>query len=335
MSIGSFFGNIGGTIRLGWKTYGPTIMVGVGITGFIATSVLAAKETPKALEIIEETDEEVKDLKHDVEELSKDGEDHTEEIDWYHKEITHAYFRCAGGVAKAYLPAVLTGIFSCGCVLGGYGTMFRRCSGLAAAFNSLYDNFNDYRGRVRGELGDEREDMLYRGYEEREVDVVDTDSGEISKRKCLGPSANNRRGRYSFIFNDRTSSEWEPNKEMLRAYLEQKEQYWNHVLQGNIGYKYHRHVFLFDVLEDLGMLVENDINKITKEDILSFRIIGWMLEKRIDPVTKEIKYVTGNDNSGDGYISFGIREDPYDPFTYYLDFNVDGVILHDITNWLG
>lgn len=337
MSIGSFFGNIGGTIRNAAIAYGPQISVGLGVVGFIGTCIMVAKKTPDALEIIEDTDETVKTIKEDIRDIEEGKTGHSPndgELDWLHREITHSYLRCAGGVAKTYLPCVITGLMSCGLVIGGHVAMVRRAASLGFALNSLTESYRGYRGRVREELGEEKEDRIYRGYREESREVVDTETGEVSEQKAYVPSRSPREGGpYSFVFNKETSSCAEGIPSMDATFLEQAEQYWNNVLQGEIGHKYHRHVFLYDVLEYLGLLNDNDINRLSNGMILASRSIGWMKEKRMNPETKQYELVTGEGNTGDGFVSFNIVQDPIDPATFYLDFNCDGYILHDIQCW--
>lgn len=336
MSIGSFFGNIGGSIRNAAITYGPQISVGLGVVGFIGTCIMVAKKTPDALEIIEETDETVKSIKADIKDIEEGrfGPNDEGRLDWLHREITHSYLRCAGGVAKAYLPCVIMGLASTGLVVGGHAAIVRRCSGLALAVNNLTDSFKGYRNRVRDEIGEEAEDRIYRGYHEETHEVLDTETGEVVEKTAYVPARSPKEGGpYSFVFNKETSTSAEGIPAIDLARLTQAEEYWNKVLRREIGFKHHGHVFLYDVLDNLDMINDNDINKLTNEEVREYRNIGWMRENRMNPESKQYEIVTGEGNTGDGYISFGIRQDPFDPATFYLDFNCDGYILNDITRW--
>lgn len=337
MSIGSFFGNIGGSIRNAAITYGPQISVGLGVVGFIGTCIMVAKKTPDALEIIEETDETVKTIKADIKDIEEGrlGNSRDEgQLDWLRREITHSYFRCAGGVAKAYLPCVIMGLASTGLIIGGHAAIVSRCSGLALAVNNLTDSFKGYRNRVRDEIGEEAEDRIYRGYHEETHEVLDTETGEVVEKTAYVPARSPKEGGpYSFVYSPETSTHAEGIPAIDGPVLKNAEKAWNDILKGEYGYKYHGHVFLYDVLDDLGLINDNPINKMSNAMIRSYRNIGWMYEKRMNPETKQYEFVTGEGNTGDGFISFGIRQDPFDPSTFYLDFNCDGYILNDITRW--
>ena len=45
----------------GVKKHSPEILVGIGITGMIGSTILAVKATPKALQLLEDTEEEEHD----------------------------------------------------------------------------------------------------------------------------------------------------------------------------------------------------------------------------------------------------------------------------------
>ena len=48
-------------VLLGVKKHSPELLVGIGITGMIGSTVLAVKATPKALQLLEDKKEEVHD----------------------------------------------------------------------------------------------------------------------------------------------------------------------------------------------------------------------------------------------------------------------------------
>ena len=71
----------------------PEILMGIGITGMITTTVLAVKATPKALQLVESTKKEL-----DVEQLTP-------------VETVKATWRC-------YVPAAISGAVSIACLIG-------------------------------------------------------------------------------------------------------------------------------------------------------------------------------------------------------------------------
>ena len=87
----------------------PEILIGVGITGMISSTVMAVTATPKALILIE-----AEKSKKEVDILSA-------------KDIVKVTWKC-------YIPAVATGILGAGCIIGSSAVNAKRNAALAAAY---------------------------------------------------------------------------------------------------------------------------------------------------------------------------------------------------------
>lgn len=117
------------------KKASPTILTCVGAVGIIATSVLTAKATPKALECIKEAKE------------SKNGE-----------ELTA--FETVKACAPCYIPAAVTGIAAIGCVFGANILNKRQQASLASAYALLNRSYNDYKNKLKELYGQEAHDRI-------------------------------------------------------------------------------------------------------------------------------------------------------------------------------
>lgn len=124
--------NIVNKTRKFTKQYGPQILTGVGIAGMLATTVLAVKATPKAMELIREKEEELK-----VEELTK-------------TEVIKTTWQC-------YIPTVFSFGFSTVCFLRANQVLTKRGTMIAAACKLSEEAFKEYREAVVETIGETKE----------------------------------------------------------------------------------------------------------------------------------------------------------------------------------
>lgn len=111
------------------KKNAPTILSGIGVVGVVATTVMAVKATPKALTILEKTEEE-KGKK-----LSK----------WEKVNV-------AGPV---YIPAVVTGAATIACILGANVISRRQQATLMSAYALLDNSYREYKKKTDELYGEE------------------------------------------------------------------------------------------------------------------------------------------------------------------------------------
>lgn len=111
--------------------YSPQILTGIGVAGMITTVVLAVKATPKALELIEDKKEELDAGKLTVVDTVKAA--------W-----------------KPYVPAVVTGVLSTVCIIGGNAVGTRRTAALAAAYKISETALHEYKDAVVETIGEEK-----------------------------------------------------------------------------------------------------------------------------------------------------------------------------------
>lgn len=119
-------------VRLTLSRHSPEILIGVGITGMISSTVLAVKATPKALMLIEERKDEL--------EVDKLTPLETVKTTW-----------------KCYVPAVVTGAASVACLIGSNSVNAKRNAALATAYKLSESAFSEYRGKVTEVIGEKKE----------------------------------------------------------------------------------------------------------------------------------------------------------------------------------
>lgn len=143
-TISSFFKGVGKTV----KKRSPEILTGIGIAGMITSTVLAVKATPKALELIDEEKEKRKDSMY--------NEETDEHYDSPMKTID--YVKVAW---KPYIPAVVTGAASIGCLVGASTVSARRNAALLGAYQLSTTAFHEYRDKVVETFGEKKEKTVH------------------------------------------------------------------------------------------------------------------------------------------------------------------------------
>ena len=107
----------------------------IGAFGVVATAVIAVRETPKALKLLEE-EEEIK------------GEELT---------VSEKIFT----VAPVYWPSVAIGVGTVVCIFGANALNRRQQASLVSACTMATNSFNNYRNEVRERIGEEEERDIF------------------------------------------------------------------------------------------------------------------------------------------------------------------------------
>ena len=278
------------------KKYSPEILVGVGIVGMVATTVLACKSTIKAVDIIDET----KETLETINTVCKSNlENYTEED--YRKDMAITYIQTGVKLLKVYWMPITTGVVSIGCIFGSTRILRARNIAIGAAYKTLQKAFDDYRNRVINEFGKEKDEKFRYGIEEETIKVEEI--GEDGKKKKVKASQEmidvNKISEYAKFF-DSSSKYWAKMPEQNLLFLKGKQNYFNDLLRTR------GHVFLNEVYDALDI-----------DHTMGGAVTGWIL-----------------DENGDGFVDFGIfnGEEANRRFVnglencILLDFNVDGVI---------
>lgn len=297
--------------RVGFKfqKHSPEILVGAGIVGVVASTVMACKATTKLDEVLAEPKEKIEKVHEFMEhpENVPEGKEYTEEDG--KKDLTILYVQSAVKVAKLYAPAIALGAVSIAAIIGGHRILRKRNIALAAAYTAIDKSFKDYRGRVVERFGEELDKELRYNITTKEVEEVTKaeDGTEVVTKKTVNVADPNTISDYARFFDDGCVG-WTKDPEYNLMFLKDQQRYANDLLKSR------GHLFLNEVYDMLG------INR-TKAG----QVVGWIYDEK-NPV-------------GDNYIDFGIY-DLYDDKkrdfvngierTILLDFNVDGDILNMI-----
>jgi hypothetical protein len=125
------------------RRHGSEILTGLGITGMIATTIMAVRATPKAMKIINGE-------LHYRNRPRNEGE-HKKQIEKLPaKEVIKCTWKC-------YVPAVITGTASIACIIGANSLNARQNAALAAAYTLSESALKVYKDKVIETIGEERE----------------------------------------------------------------------------------------------------------------------------------------------------------------------------------
>ena len=293
-------------ITMWGKKHAPELLLGAGIATGAACTVVACKKTLKLKETVEPYKEKLEDIRQ------RGEEDAEYKVKEYRKDITKTYLQSAGQVAKLYSLPVALGGCSLACVLGGHHILKGRYAAMSAAYLGVNTAFNQYRGRVKNELGEDMDRHFRFGTEMKEitVDEVDPETGKTKKVKkkveTMDESVLNNRSIYATVF-DAANPNWSPYPEYNKTFLTILQSQFTDRLRMD-GYLY-----LNDVLDALGF-----------EKTLEGQVMGWIYNP--------------NDPTKACYVDFGIAHceeqhnrallNGFDP-SIVLDFNVDSNVLNE------
>ena len=288
------------------KKYSPEILLGVGIVGTVAGTVVACKATTKLDEILLEHAEKTKVIREfSAEDIDEDVV-YTEED--RKKDLAIEYAKMGLDIAKLYAPSMIIIGLSLSSILASCNIMKKRNLAIATAYTALNKSFSEYRERVSTKYGPEVEQEIRYGLEKKKISEETVDENGKKKTVKKDIMVSNTDDDTVFIFGEGRSSNWEPVMDYNRMFISARQQLAN------------------DMLNAQGYLTLNEVLDLLDLDRTADGFqLGWVL----DP----------NNEEGDNFVDFRPREvnevridengnEYYKP-AIYLDFNYDGLILNN------
>lgn len=277
----------------------PTILFGAGVAGVVATTVLACRATLKLDSVLEDAQKLLFNHKELEKQADTKGRRQYSDQELM-KDRVKIYVDVTGQIVKLYGPAFFVGAASVACLTQSHRVLTKRNVALASAYAGLDKAFDEYRGRVRNELGDEQDRQFLYGTTE----VSETKIGKDGKSKTVTKKVlSTGESMYARFFGE-DNKNWSPLPEYNLLFLRAQQNYANDRLHAR------GHLFLNEVYDALGM-----------DHTKAGAVVGWVRE------------------NGDDYVDFGVfdKQDQTKFFDFvtgqegiWLDFNVDGVIYDKI-----
>lgn len=155
-------------VKMFWKMNGARVMTGMGVLGVVGTAITAAHDTPKALKLLEEKEE--------------------YKIEHYGHKLTKMEKVLA--VLPAYIPTILMGAATAGCVLGANYINEKTQASILAAYTQLHNSYALYQHKVQEIFGEEAEKKVR---EELEKDVyMHAQFGSVDEKRLFYDEYSNR-----------------------------------------------------------------------------------------------------------------------------------------------
>lgn len=275
------------------KKHSPETLFAAGLFGMGATIVLSCRATLKVGDILDGHEATIAQIESTVANPTLDYSAKDASTD--RRTLT---VQTGVHIAKLYAPAAITGILAVSALAGSHNILNSRNASIIAAYGALDKTFNDYRGRVRDSVGDEREREIYTDALPCEIE---DEKGKVKKVKkaTMGGSM------YAKLFDEFNVNHNAAQPELNLLFLKLQQKYANQLLQSR------GHVFLNEVYDSLGM-----------ERSSAGQIVGWVKGN-------------GDDYIDFGVFNQAKEGEVYDLMVgnekaIWLDFNVDGVVYNKI-----
>lgn len=224
------------------QKHSPKILFGIGLVGFGATVLFAARATLRLDELLDKHDQKA-------------------EAALTRRDLTRVYAGTAGQLVKLYGPTVVVGSLSVACLTGSHVVLTRRNVGLTAAYATVEKALNEYRAKVVDEYGAEVDENFMHGGEKTTETVI----GEDGKKKKVTRFVGDGASMYARLYDPANSKYWKVDAAYNKLYILSQQSWANDKLKLN------GHLFLNEVHDMLGM-----------ERTPEGQIVGWIFEDQGD-----------------------------------------------------
>jgi len=281
------------------KKFAPQVLLGAGVVGIVATTVLASKATLSLEDVLDKHRE-------NIDTVNKGAEAHpsTEYSSTHHKrDLTIVHMHTFKELAKLYALPVGLGIVSISLIIGAQGVQYKRTVGAVAAYKTIESRFNKYRDAVREEFGLDKDEEFAAAY--RKESYIQEDGSEVVKVEIDGTKLNE-----TLFFFDPNNVNWKKSPEYNLSYVMAQQTFANQLLNSR------GHVMLNDVLDGLGI-----------DRCKEGAVLGWVLDREHAEGSKFIDFGIVDAQSPSSRI-FGHGEELGE--CIMLDIKTDGVVWDKI-----
>lgn len=281
------------------KKFAPQVLLGAGVIGVVASTVLAAKATLSLEDVLDAHRKDI-DLVNEVAHV-KPAEEYSST---HHKrDLTLIHMRTFKELGKLYALPVGLGVLSISMIIGAQGIQYKRTVGAVAAFKTVEAQLNRYRDRVREEFGADKDEEFMRAY--RSEGVVNEEGQESVNITIDGKKLND-----TLFFFDPKNVNWKNSPEYNLSYVMAQQTFANQLLNSR------GHVMLNDVLDGLGI-----------DRCKEGNVMGWVLDRGHAEGSKFIDFGIVDCQSPNSRI-FGNHGE--DGPCIMLDIKTDGIVWDKI-----
>ena len=267
MSILSSAKHAAGVVKAGHagllaKKFAPQVLLGAGVIGVVASTVLASKATLSLESVLDRHREDIA-LVDEIAHV-KSSEEYSSTN--HKRDLTLIHMRTFKELGKLYALPVGLGVISISMIVGAHGIQYKRTGAAIAAYKTVESQLNRYRDRVREEFGVEKDEEFARAY--KSEGVIDEEGNETVNVTINGQTLDE-----TIYFFDPNNVNWKNSPEYNLSYVMAQQTFANQLLNSR------GHIMLNDVLDGLG------INR-TKEGA----VLGWVLDRGHAEGSKHIDF---------------------------------------------
>ena len=291
--------------------YSPEILMCMGGATFVATVVVACKETVKEQELLEDH-EAALDY---VDIMNEEGE--LDDKAWKVSR-RNVYIATIKKTTINYAPATILGVTSIACFFGAFGIMKKRYATLVMAYTALEESFRKYRQRVIETRGSDEDIYYLTGAKPKEITQKNEDGTKTKIKQLVLPDGTIA-SPYAFKFgkyneDGSLNKQWSEEQSMNFSYLLGQQDYLNRML-------YVRCIF-------------DDDHKVLIRGSVLLNEIRDLCGKKPTPTGAVVGNLFGNGEPGrNGFIDFQlVGASEKDPLTgkdipcVFVNPNCDGMI---------
>lgn len=260
--------------KLSLKENSPVIFLALGAVGFVTTVIMACKATTKLEGIVDSHNEKISEVKKAEEDGVIETDDGEVEYSLEDAKKDKFIVSCKTGkeLLKIYAPSIIFGVASLSCFLTSYKILSVRYATMCSIAAALSDTLNNYRKRVREELGDEADRRFYTGVKS-ETSIIETDDGKGKVKK-----------------EEITVDSYDPNGIPIYAkFFDESNDQWSKSPTVNLSFLKGMELRANDLFKERGVLLLNDV----------YSMLGI-------PVTEIGSRVGWFEGHGDQFVDFGM-----------------------------
>lgn len=202
----------------------PQILLGVGVIGVVGTIIWASYESTKLGETLDECADRMDEVKTPPDEWidAEDGEFVPDS-----KEIGKVYLANAWSIMRLYVGPAFLGVASIALIVESHHILNLRYLSSVAAYETVDQAFEEYRGRVREDLGEDA-DLQYR-YGWKEETIEREVEGKNGKKKVVEETVrtldkDNITGEFARFFDETCMPYWSEDPEKNLLFLKMQQQ---------------------------------------------------------------------------------------------------------------
>lgn len=256
------------------KKHSPELLLGAGIVGVVASTVMACKATTKVEGILAESKQKVETVHKVLEDPTISEEKYSAEDG--KKDLAIIYAQTGLKLAKLYAPAVGLGVLSIASILTSHNIMNKRNMALSAAYAAVDAGFKDYRKNVVDRFGEAMDRELKYNIHTKEIEetVINEDGTETKEKKTV-EVVNLKPGHGSEFakFFDEYNPNWSKDAERNKKFLLDQQRWLTDKLRKR------GRLFLNEVYEELGF-------PITRVG----QVVGWVYDPKRDAQYNSIDF---------------------------------------------